>query len=172
MNVFRITNDGIHKPEEKNLNDLYLRESFCLSNFKIALYSNDPPGTRVNIKTVLKYELPCPFNKYLYNNFVYLHFDGGNVKTTNQVFTILNILHKLFKLSDTDEKAISYSVMETTEDDEDLDEEDEEEYFDHNYDSNEDDEEVEEELTDDDYEDDSSKLDNDSSIIDDNSSLK
>ncbi len=172
MDVFRITNDGIGNREQKNTQELHLRESFGFSNFQIGLYSKDPPGTRVNSQTVLSYELPCPFNKYLYKKPVYLSFEGGNVKTMSQVSNIFNILHKLFKLSDTDEKTVNYSVMENTEEDEYMDDEYEDEYFDHNYDSDEDIDEVEDVVSDDDEEDDSSKLDNDSSIIDDNSSLK
>ena len=172
MNVFRITNDGVGKREQKNTDELHLRESFGFSNFQIGLYSKDPPGTRVNAQTVLSYELPCPFNKYLYNEPVYLAFDGGNVETTLQVSNILNILHKLFKLSDTDEKTVNYSVVENTEEDVVTDEESEDEYFDHNYNSEEDIGDVEDVVTDEEDEDDISKLDNDSSIIDDNSSLK
>jgi len=129
MNVFRITNDGIGKREQKNTDELHLRESFGFSNFKIGLYSKDPPGTRVNSQTVLSYELPSPFNKYLYNVPVYLSFQGGNVESAAQVSNILNILHKLFKLSDTDEKTVNYSVVENTEEDEDVEEDYEDEYF-------------------------------------------
>lgn len=177
MSICKITNDGIHIVNDMDVNELHKREEVVIqpntSTFRICLYTLDKPGTKVKQSSLLDYDLPPPFDNYLYNAPVYMQFNGGVVSSVEQVKKLLKLLGEIFVHTDeslTETSAIVYEKVENTESDDDDEEEVPEEYYDHNEES---DNEIDEDVVySDDDEDDESKLEDCSTMGGDDSSLK
>jgi hypothetical protein len=178
MSICKITNDGIHIVNDMDVNKLHKREEVVIqpntSTFRICLYTPDKPGTKVKQSSLLNYDLPPPFDNYLYNAPVYMQFNGGVVSSVDQAKKLLKLLGEIFVHTDeslTDTSAIVYEKVENTESgDDDEEEEVPEEYYDHNEES---DNEIDEDLVySEDDEDAESKLEDDSTMGGDDSSLK
>ncbi|AET42585.1 hypothetical protein EXVG_00236 [Emiliania huxleyi virus 202] len=177
MSICKITNDGIHIVNDVDVNKLHKREEVVIqpntSIFRICLYTPDKPGTKVKQSSLLDYDLPPPFDNYLYNAPVYMQFNGGVVSSVDQAKKLLKLLDEIFVHTDeslAETSAIVYEKIENTESDDDDEEEVPEEYYDHNEESDNDiDEDV---VYSEDDEDDESKLEDGSTMGGDDSSLK
>ncbi len=176
MSICKITNDGIHIVNDMDVNKLHKREEVVIqpntSTFRICLYTLDKPGTKVKQSSLLDYDLPPPFDNYLYNAPVYMQFNGGVVSSVDQAKKLLKLLGEIFVHTDeslTETSAIVYEKVENTESDDD-DDEVPEEYYDHNEES---DNEIEEDVVySEEDDDDESKLEDGSTMGGDDSSLK
>tara|TARA_B100000767_G_scaffold275003_1_gene309979 strand:- start:5377 stop:5904 length:528 start_codon:yes stop_codon:yes gene_type:complete len=175
MSICKITNDGITIINDMDVNKLHKREEVVIqpnmSTFRICLYTPDKPGTKVKQSSLLDYDLPPPFDNYLYNAPVYMQFNGGVVSSVDQAKKLLKLLGEIFVHTDessTEPTEIVYEKIENTESDDDDDVP--EEYYDHNEES---DNEIDEDVVySDEDDDDESKIEDGSTIGGDDSSLK
>ena len=159
-----------------DVNKLHKREEVVIqpnaSTFRICLYTLDKPGTKVKQSSLLDYDLPPPFDNYLYNAPVYMQFNGGVVSSVDQAKKLLKLLGEIFVHTDeslTETNAIVYEKVENTESDDD-EEEVPEEYYDHNEES---DNEIDEDVVySEEEDDDESKIEDCSTVGGDDSSLK
>ena len=176
MSICKITNDGISLADNVDVDTLYKREEVVIqptsSSFRICLYTSDQPGTPVKQSTLLSYDLPPPFDNYLYNTPVYMQFNGGTVTTVSQATQLIKLLGEIFVHTDESVSESNTLVYEKVEDVESEEEDDDvpEEYYDHNEGSDyEDDEDI---AYSEDDEDDESKVEDGSTVYEDHSSLK
>lgn len=178
MSVCKITNDGISLAHNVDIDTLYKREEVVIqpsaSSLRICLYTLDKPGTPVKQSTLLSYDLPPPFDNYLYNSPVYMQFIGGTITSVSQATQLIKLLGEIFVHTDdsvSDSNTLVYEKVEDVESEEEEDDDDvPEEYYDHNEGSEyEEDEDV---AYSDDDDDDESKVEDSSTVYEDDSSLK
>uniref|UniRef100_A0A6C0LS42 Uncharacterized protein n=1 Tax=viral metagenome TaxID=1070528 RepID=A0A6C0LS42_9ZZZZ len=177
MSVCKITNDGINIVNNVDVDTLYKREEVVIqppaSSLRICIYTLDQPGTPVKQSTLLSYDLPPPFDNYLYNSPVYMQFIGGTITSVSQATQLIKLLGEIFVHTDdsvSDSNTLVYEKVEDVESEEEEEDDVPEEYYDHNEGSEyEEDEDV---AYSDDDDDDESKVEDSSTVYEDDSSLK